>query len=1136
MNYHQILRVMKIIMVLLTCGLLQLSAATYGQRITIHKKNVNIDKVLFDIRQQSGYDFFFDADIFAKNTKVSVSIRDADIVQALDACLKNTSFRYTIDNNIVVIKPDPKKAQNGTQPDVIVDQQRTRRITGRITDSQGQPLAGATITAIGKVAMKTSSLEDGSYVIEVDAETRKLAFSLVGYTASEIVLGSSNQINVSLETHVNEIEEVVMVGYGTQRKSDLSGSVGSVKGEQLMERPAVNLEQSLAGRIAGVNVSTNSGRPGGRTRIRVRGFSSINAANDPLYVVDGVIFTAGISSINPNDIESIDVLKDASATAIYGTRGTNGVIIVTTKRGKAGGQLNYDNYISVNNLARKQDVLNSQEFMMIEDQAYLNAEKFDPIGFGSGRYMDPKEKRKSFLVGNDEGKAELFYEDDAGNIRPLYDVDWQDKVTRSAVSHNHNVSWTGTDEKSNYGIYLGHVNENGIIINSYLRRYNARAVLDREVKDWLKVGGMISYSNNTERRADESQGGNNVPRMMIEMVPFIPYRYPDGTYGKRLDYDGLEKGDNPRAQLDESKRIHHTNTFNGNANATVTLAEGLDFNSAIGANVVNQYSPYFNSTESDLSAGLGRNYAQIASHASQFWQWTNRLNYSVNFNNDHQLDAMAGVEYQKFKYMSWSAAAQDIPDDYYEWYNLGSAATLQPAASASRRWQMGSFFGRANYSFKNRYLLTFTGRYDGSSRFGADNKYAFFPSGAFAWRISDEDFMQSVEKISALKLRVSYGLTGNSEIGEYRSQANLATNSYLFGGSLATGTLISTLANPELKWEKTSQFNVGLDAGFWNSRLNVEADFYIKNTNDLLLAAPVPTSSGYSSLTQNIGSLRNTGAELSVNSVNIAKDNFTWRTNFNISWLKNEITALGTNNEDIFMGPNFLGNTNILRVGESVSSFYGYVNDGVWSAAEATEAARYGKKPGDIKYVDLNGDGQINDRDRQIIGKGVPDFYGTLSNSFRYKNVELLVELQYSKGNDVFRLSEHSSLDRTGIANSFADVLDGWTPDNQQTEIAQWRPTGAGYDSRLESRKVQDGSFIRGKNLSLSYSLPTAKAKQIGFNGIRVFASAQNFFLLTKYKGYDPEVVTFDDTFAQGILFHDYPKAHTFMLGLNLSL
>lgn len=1134
MNYNQIFRVMKTITVLLTCGLLQLHAASYGQRITIHKKNVKIDELLLEIRKQSGYDFFFDSNIFGKMNKVDVSMQHVDIHKALEISLANTPYTYAIDNNIVVIKPT-RQVEVAESP-MNIAQQNSRRIAGRIVNEQGQPLVGVTITALGASKTQASSREDGYYTIEVSTEVKKLNFSLLGYSATEIMLGASNSLNVTLKAQVNDIEEVVMVGYGTQRRSDLSGSVGSVKGEQLMDRPAVNLEQGLAGRIAGVNVSTNSGRPGGRTRIRVRGFSSINAGNDPLYVVDGVIFTGGISSINPNDIESIDVLKDASATAIYGTRGTNGVVIVSTKRGKNGGQLNYDNYFSVNEMARKQDLLNAQQFMMVEDQAYLNAEKFDPTGFKNGKYANPTEKRKKYLVGNKEGKAELFSQDGAGNIVPLYDVDWQDAVTQKAFSQSHNLSWSGSDEKTNYGMYLGQATENGVIINTYLKRYNARAVVDRRMKDWLKVGGMISYSNTSERRADESQGANNVTRMMIEMVPFIPYKYPNGTYGKRMDYDGLEKGDNPRAQLDESKRIYNTNTFNGNGNATINLAKGLDFNSALGVNVENQYVPYFNSTKSDLSAGLGRNYASIGSYSSQFWQWTNRVNYSVNIAENHQIDAVGGVEYQKYKFLSWSAAAQDLPDDFYEWNNLGSGATLQPSGSSSRKWQMGSFFGRANYSFKNRYLLTVTGRYDGSSRFGTDNKYAFFPSGAVAWKISEEDFMQSVEKVNALKLRMSYGLTGNSEIGEYRSQANLATNSYLFNGNLATGTIISTLANPELKWEKTSQFNVGIDGDFFANRLHVEADFYIKKTKDLLLAAPVPTSSGYSTLTQNIGSLRNTGAELSISSVNIKNDNFTWRTNFNISWLKNEITALGANNEDIFMGPNFLGNTNILRVGESVSSFYGYVNDGVWGTAEVQEAAKYGKKPGDTKYKDLNDDGQINDRDRTIIGKGIPDFYGTFSNTWSYKNFDLILELQYSKGNDVFRLSEHSSLDRTGIANSYAQVLNAWTPENQNASIAQWRPTGAGYDSRLESRKVQDGSFIRGKNLSLGYTLPAAKAKQLGFNRVRFFASAQNLFLWTKYTGYDPEVVTFDDTFAQGILFHDYPKARTYMFGLNLSL
>jgi TonB-linked SusC/RagA family outer membrane protein len=812
------------------------------------------------------------------------------------------------------------------------------------------------------------------------------------------------------------------------------------------------------------------------------------------------------------------------------------VIIITTKRGSKDGHINYDSYVSLNSMARKADVLNSAQWLHIEEESYKNAAKFDPTGFAAGKYEDPLEKRKRYLVGNTAGKAELFKLDAAGVAQPLYDVDWQDEVTRNAISQGHNLSWSGGDEKSNYGLFLGYANDNGVIKNTYMQRYSVRAVVDRQVKSWLKAGGTISYATSKEKRADDQQGANNVTRQMIEMVPFIPYKYANGKYGYRGDYEGLENGDNPLAQLYESIRMYNTNTFSGNAYANIRFAKELEFVSTIGANVRNQTIPYFNSKESDLNLGRGRNYAQISSDESRFWQWTNRLNYTHTFKEKHHLNVLAGIEYQKYNRLYFQATTQDMPDDFYDWNNLSAGSSPQAPSSSANAWQMASYFARANYNFNDKYLLTVTGRFDGSSRFGIDNKYAFFPSAALAWRVSQEDFLKNNDRISNLKLRASYGLTGNSEIGEYRSQANLGTNSYMFNGSLAAGTVISTLANPGLKWEKTTQLDFGADLGLFNDRITLEADYFQKKTKDLLLAAPVPASSGYNTMTRNIGSLKNTGIELNINTVNIDRNNFSWRTGLNFAWLKNRITALGVNNEDIYMRPDFLGLTNVLRVGQSVSSFYGYVNDGVWSTKEEAEAAKFGKKPGDIKYRDLKPDGQINSDDRTILGKGIPDFYGTFTNSIRYRNFDLSLELQYSYGNDVFKLSEHSSEDRVGRANSFATVLNAWTPEHQNTEIAQWRPASAGYESRLESKKVEDGSFIRGKNLMLGYTFSKKALSRVGLGSLRMYFSAQNLFIITKYSGYDPEVVTYDDVFAQGILFHDYPKARTFLFGLNVSL
>ncbi len=1004
-------------------------------------------------------------------------------------------------------------------------------VSGVVRDDLQQPVPGVNILEKG-TTNGTVTDADGRYSLSVSDDNAVLIFSFIGFVTQEVVVNGRTNVDVTLAEDVQRLSEVVVVGYGTQRKSDLTGSVGSVDNEALMERPAINVEQSLSGRIAGVNVSTNSGRPGGRTRIAIRGYSSVNASSEPLYVVDGIVWTTGINNLNPNDIASIDVLKDASSTAIYGTRGSNGVIMITTKRGKTGGgQITYDSYWGVNWLPkdRKLDVLNAKEFLYIEEQQYKNAPKYDPVGFANGKYTDPVEKRKKFLVGNTLGNRELFQLDENGVPQPLYDVDWQDMSTRKAISQSHNLSFTGGDELSNYGLFLGYTNENGIIKESFAKRFVVRGVLDRQMKDWLKVGGSISYSRYNEGGMDDSDGSYEIVRRFVEFVPFIPYKYADGTYGTAGDYEGLERQDNPLTEINEIVRSSKSNAFSGNTYVNFKILPGLEFTSTLGANISNRVNPFFRSSR----LRSNRNETNINSSESLFWQWSNRLNYSKDLTEDHSINVLAGIEAQSYDYLNWTARTRDMPDDYYMWNNLGAGATPLAPGSSTNEYQMESYFGRVNYNFREKYLLTVTGRYDGSSRFGADNKFAFFPSTAVAWRLSEEPFLKNSHVISDLKLRSGYGLTGNSEIGSYRSLANLSTNDYVIGGKRVTGAAIGRLANPILQWEKTAEFNVGLNLGVLNNKVSLEADYYIRKTRDLLFDAPVPSTSGYTTVTKNIGNIENKGIEVSLNTYNINRNKFSWSTTFNFSKLTNTITALGANNEDILYG---FKEGLILRVGESAGSIYGYERQGIWQIGQEAEAAKYGQQPGDLRIVDQNIDGVINGLDRVIIGKGIPDFYGTFSNTFRYGNFDLLVELQYMSGNDVFNNSRNSGEARQGIANSYATVLDAWTPENQDAILEEVRPTGAYYHYYMDTRKLDDGSFIRGKNLSLGYQLPTEISTRWGLKNLRVYASMQNFFLLTNYFGYDPEVSNYDDDpFSQGITYADYPKPRTFMMGLNVS-
>lgn len=1121
-------RIMKLSVVFSFLMAAQLYAGvSYSQTtsLSLSLKNVTVEQALDQIEKETGFSFLFRDNTVDVNRIVSLKVNGGDINHILSQIFNNTNVEYKIVDKQIILS---KKAA------VVSVQQQDRTITGIVTDNLGEPIIGANI-AIKGTTIGTVTDIDGNFSLEVPASAT-ITISYIGYLTKEIPVGNNSRIVVKLAEDTQNLDEVVVVGYGVQKKSDLTGSVANIKSEKLMERPATTVEQALAGRVAGVNVSTNSGRPGGRTSIQIRGYSSINATSNPLYVVDGVVWEGGgLDAINPNDIQSVDVLKDASSTAIYGTRGSNGVIIITTKKGKLGqkASIGYDANVSFSKLARKIDVLNSEEFMQVWDTGYKNAEKFDPAGWKSGKYnsFSPEYVREHYKVGNTYGNRELF----DVNGKPLYDTDWQDEATRLAVSQNHNLSVTGGSEKTSYAAFLNYTDDEGILKSTYKKRFSGRLNLDTEITGWLKVGTMLSYSDIRESFQDQEQGSGNIPRTMIETTPIIPTKWADGTFARPADFAGMEDADTPASLASELKWLNKSAVFNGNAYANITFMKGLEFRTTIGASNTDWHEFIFAPTTISLRTGVGKNKANVNSERRRFWQWENHLTYNTTINDIHSINAMVGAEYQKYHKLRTEQTGQDLSDDFFNWNNLGQAKS-QSIASEFMGWQMESYFARINYSLKNKYLLTVTGRVDGSSKFGKNNKYAFFPSAALGWRVVDEAFMENTKDwLSNLKLRLSYGLTGNSDIGQYRSLSMLGSTTYVFGGDRAPGMIIGELANPDLKWEKTEQWDFGFDFGVLDNRLSLEADFFLKKTKDLLYEAPVPATSGKRSMMSNIGSMENKGIELTLNTVNIKTNDFQWSSSFNISFLKNKITQLGVNNEDKLVDPDFLGKNVILRVGEPVGSFWGYKLLGTWGSNEAEEAAKYGKKPGDLKHEDLNHDNQINDADKQIIGRGTPDFYGTFNNYLQYKNFDFSLELQYSVGADVLNNTNHSSEDRTSIANSKKTVLNAWTEENQNTPIAQTRLASAGYTTLIDSHKVENGSFLRGKNISIGYSLPTELISKIGFTKLRVSFSAQNFFLITSYSGYDPEVSTWDTGFSQNIQFYDYPKARSYTFGLSAS-
>ncbi|WP_212592966.1 SusC/RagA family TonB-linked outer membrane protein [Spirosoma agri] len=1023
-----------------------------------------------------------------------------------------------------------------------------RTVSGRVTDEANASLPGVSIVVKGS-QRGTVTDADGQYKLDVPNNEAVLVFSFVGYLPKEVRVGAQATINLSLQTDSKVLDEIVVIGYGTTKKSDLTGAVAGVKEAQLMERPAPSLNQALSGRMPGVQVNTNSGRPGGRTTIRIRGFSSINSSNNPLYVVDGVMlpqttgdqFSSPIDYINPSDIVSVEVLKDASSTAIYGARGANGVILVQTRKGKSGeGRVTYDGTFSVNTIGpNKPQVLNAKEYLATEDLAYANMAKYDPVGWAAGKwtYLDPKVRRAAFSAAH----PGVF----DSNLNPLYDTDWFKESSQNKLSQSHQLGFSGGNERTQYALSLGYRDDQGLIKTSYLKRYSGRFTIDDQVKKWLKIGGTLSYNNQAENLVDINDA---VARQIVEDFPFLPVKYSDGKYAENRDYPYAEGTMSSVHRLMDRKYNLNTQTTIGSLYTNINLAKGLEMRTVLGANVQTQEVLQSQTRTLDIGAN---GTASANNTRTTFWSLENYLTYNKQINADNAITALLGISWQATDRFGMGASVRNFATDYFTFNNLGAGSTLPSVSSFADRNAFNSYFGRINYNFKERYLFTFTGRADGSSKFGENHKFAFFPSAAVAWRVSEESFLKGNPVVSNLKIRTSYGLTGNSEIPAYTSLALLSSNyATVYNDARYGGTGISRLANPDLRWEKTAQTDVGVELGLLKGRITLEADYYYRKTTDMLLDAPVPRTSGYATIRRNVGSMQNQGFEFGLNTVNIDRGGFQWNTTFNISFNRNKVLSLATPS-DIFGvgGPNFTNQTNIIRVGEAVGSFWGLTRLGTWSEAEREEAAKFTSYrngltilPGDIKYLDVNGDKAITDADRSIIGNGSPKFWGAFTNSLRYKNVDLTLELQFSQGNDVMLMNLHASEDRQALANSYKSVLNAWTSTNQNTPIAEIRDTRAGYVTNVDSHWVKDGSFLRGKNLLVGYTFPAELTNRLKLNRLRLYATAQNFFLLVHDKIIgDPEVTPTNQgndssAFSQGQIWHNYPKPTTYMLGLQIGL
>ncbi len=1000
-----------------------------------------------------------------------------------------------------------------------------KSISGKVTSMEGEALPGVNIIVKGTTAGTVTDV-NGSYRIAVPDQDAVLVFSYVGYLSEEVAVNDQSVIDVVLAPNLESLSEVVVIGYGTAKKSDLTGAVTSVKAEELEAIPVTSFDQALQGRAAGVQVVQSTGAPGGGTNIRIRGTSSVNASSEPLYVIDGMLVNSNVgemsiggrgpaisplASINPSDIASIEILKDASATAIYGSRGANGVVLITTKRGQAGeGKVSFEAYYGLQEAANQLDLLNAEQFAQLVNEANINA-GLNPA------YVNPS------TLG--EG------------------TDWQEELLRVAPQANYQLSLTGGNEKTRYALTGGYFMQDGIVIGSDFDRYSFRTNLDTDVNDKLTVGTQLSY-NRLSSNGVLTGPGQIIPGVItsaLQFNPILPVYDPREVLGYTYEHIPRIGIGNPIAEAREYLAETNTSRILGNVYAQYDILEGLTFRSSFGIDGLSTKSNTFGPNHLKRTQNsFGE--ASVSTLQALSWQNTNTLTFQKNINEHHHFDAVVGFEMQQFNNESLNTLAFDFPDSRTGWHNISAAENPQEASNGELEWSLVSYLGRINYSFYDKYLLTLSGRIDGSSKFAKGNKYGFFPSGAFAWRVSDEPFMQDIGFIYHLKVRASYGLIGNQSIGPYGSLAlitpfgegvfNSATGSTVFFGREPL-----SYPNQDLQWESTQQANLGIDFSVLEGRVALTADLYHKKTSDLLLQTPIPLTSGFQNTLLNVGNVENRGIDLSVNSVN-TNGAVSWSTSLNFSVNRNKITNLARE-EDI----NLQFGGNLLREGEPIGTFYGYVFDGIYQTDEEADASPVlaGQSPsaGDRKYRDISGpegtpDGVVNDFDRTIIGSAQPNFVWGLNNDVAYKNFSLNFFFQGSQGNEMVNMNLITLENVNGQQNVREEVwVNRWTPDNPSNEYA--RPLATASDNVFSSRFVEDASYIRLRSITLSYDLAPAMLERIGIENLRVYTSASNLLTWTDYSGYDPEGNAYGATTnIVGVDDGNYPQTRTYLLGIKL--
>ena len=955
-------------------------------------------------------------------------------------------------------------------------------VTGTVTSAEnGEPLPGVNVVIQGS-STGTTTDGDGQYELTVPSNNAVLIFSFVGFLRQEIPVNGREEIDVALEEDVAQLDELVVVGYGTQEKSQLTGAISSVSSAELEKVPAVSVDQALQGRMAGVDVISSSHSPGSDATIRIRGLNSINASNDPLFVMDGIPLSGGLSDINPDIIESIEVLKDASATAIYGARGSNGVVLITTKRGSSEGgtRVNFDSYFGVSRIQNKVDVLNAEQWIDYR-KASRRTDDMEVL-------LDPIEL-ENYRAGNE--------------------VDWLDLVLRDGLQQRHSVGVLGGSENTQFAINANFLEERGVILNSRYRRGSVQINLDHQFNDRFRVGTSTLLS--TSRDSEVNTG--KVLGQAMQISPLGDVYNEDGSY--RLFPTNEALLGNPLTDLNnETNQFRKTRVFSS-IYAEYEILDGLSYRLNVGPDLSFGNRGHFIGSHTNTLQGAP-NRALNARYDVRAYTVDNTLTYSKSFQGIHNVDVTLLNSLQEQYTQSNRVEAEGLPSESMLWHKL-SAGRIRSFDTDEENWSILSYMARINYALLDRYMVTLTARRDGSSRFGEGQKVGYFPSVALAWRISEEPFMQDVSVVSNLKIRSSYGVTGNTAIAPYESLGSLSNNSYIFGSDPALGFEPNTLANPDLRWESSQSANVGLDFGLFNNRLSGSVEFYRIDNDNLLLEQALPSSTGYESILSNIGSTRNTGFEFTLSSVNVASfKGFSWDTDLNVGWNRNEIVELYGGGEDDVGNEWFIG--------EPIDVHYGLVFDGIWQENEAEAAAVYDREPGHIKVKDLNNDDQITAEDRAILGSPFPDWSGGITNTFRYGGIDLSIFV-HTRQNFMVNSSVHDLSSLSGRYNMPA-FIDYYTPEDPSNTYP--RPVVQGdRNINMQVLQYRDASFVRVRNITLGYTLPQSLISGMGVNSLRVYANAYNPFTFTDYEGWDPEA---------GSGLTSYPSSRKLLFGVNLSL